>query len=145
VWVYVLVGTVAAVGLVVGAFALWIDQTARHNEQLLTESSGICTKAGYGNLGAPIPVTVAVARLRAAGMSTQPWDSLPGNDLIVECVELGGISTLVDSCGLHSPAPPPPACTPSSTTTTLRQNEFGIANLCLVGYSLGGASHFASC
>jgi hypothetical protein len=142
----VVVSVVAAVGLVVGACALWIGQTVHHDEQLLTESSAICTKNGYGNAGGPIPVKLAVARLRAAGMSTDPWDSLPSNDLIAECVELGGVSTLADACGLHSPAPPSPACTPSTTTTTLRQDEFGIEAFCVVGYPLlGSASHFPSC
>jgi hypothetical protein len=143
-WVYV-VGAAAAVLLVVGAFVLWIGQTVHHNEQLLTESSAICTKSGYGNAGAPIPVKLAVARLRAAGMSTHPWDLLPSSDLIVECAELGGISTLADAFGQHSPAPPSPTCTPSSTTTGLPQDEFGTATQCFVGYSLGAATHFASC
>ena len=97
------VGVVAAVGLEVGAFVLWIGHTIYHDEQLLRESAAICTKGGYGNVGAPMPVKVAVARLRAAGMSTHPWDSLPGNDLIAECVGLGGISILADACGQHSP------------------------------------------
>jgi hypothetical protein len=143
VWIYV-VGVVAAVGLAVGAFALWIGHTVHHNEQLLTESSALCTKSGYGNVGAPISVKLAVARLRAAGMSTHPWDSLPSNDLIVECVGLGG-STLVDGCGLHSPAPPSPACTPSSTALGSHQGGFGIGTFCAKGYSIGDAGHFTSC
>jgi len=125
----------------VAAFALWVGQTVYHIDHQVSESSAICTKSGYGDIGAPIPVKLAVAKLRAAGMSTHPWDSLPSNDLIVECLELGGNSTLVDGCGLHSPAPP---CTPSSTTTTLRQDESSMG-LCAVFYSLGGASHFVSC
>jgi hypothetical protein len=141
---YAVISVLVAAGLVVGALFLWIDRAAGSNVHLLEKSSSICAKAGYGEVGAPIPVGVAVARLRAAGMSVHPWDSLPVNDLIVECNDLVG-STLVDKCGLQTPAPPSLSCTPLPTTTTTSPNLFSIGDFCAVGYSLGGASHFASC
>jgi hypothetical protein len=61
---------VSAVGLVVGAFALWVGHTIHSDEHLLAESSAICGRYGFGDVGGPIPVKVAVARLRATPRSS---------------------------------------------------------------------------